>query len=156
MRYFLVFLLLVTACRTVPRTRYVPVSVQRQTDVSMTELIAKAKAGDAEMQFKLGMMYEVGDGVTQNYIEAVKWYLMAAELAYVQAQLQLGLMYDLGRGIPQNYVLAHMWYNIAGITSSAKAVRLRDMLAEHMSAEQIAEAQKLAKEWMAAHSPTQH
>jgi hypothetical protein len=62
-------------------------------------------------------------------------------------------MYYNGQGVPQNYVHAHMWFNLAASNPAAKkeprdeAVHNRDVLAQKMTAAQIAEAQKLAQEW---------
>jgi uncharacterized protein len=55
-------------------------------------------------------------------------------------------MYNLGRGVPQDYILAHMWFNLAAVSDKA-AVELRRGLAAQMTPAQIAEAQKLAREW---------
>ena len=60
-------------------------------------------------------------------------------------------MYDYGRGVPQDYVQAHKWYNLAASNTSGEdreqAVKNRDLIAEKMTSEQIAEAQRLAREW---------
>ena len=44
------------------------------------------KQGDTNAQFNLGVMYEDGRGVTQDYQEAVKWYRKAAEQGDAEAQ----------------------------------------------------------------------
>jgi TPR repeat protein len=49
--------------------------------------------------------------------------------------------------VAQDYVRAHMWYNLSASNGNAEAVIDRDELAKKMSAAQIAEAQKLAREW---------
>jgi TPR repeat protein len=63
-------------------------------------------------------------------------------------------MYDKGQGVPQDYVQAHMLFNLAASRFSAseaedrnKAVKNRDSVASKMTPAQIAEAQKLAREW---------
>ncbi len=61
-------------------------------------------------------------------------------------------MYATGDGVPQDYVQAHMWYNLAASryppgSDRDKVVRNRDTVAEKMTPEQIAEAQRLAREW---------
>ena len=43
------------------------------------ELTLKAEQGDAVAQFNLGVKYDNGQGVPQDYAEAVKWYRKAAE-----------------------------------------------------------------------------
>ena len=61
-------------------------------------------------------------------------------------------MYYKGNGVPQDYVQAYKWFNLAAATSTEKeardrAVEARDLVAARMTAAQIAEAQKLAREW---------
>ena len=106
-----------------------------------------AEQGVAEAQFNLGLMYYDGEGVPQDYAEAVKWYRKAAEQGVAEAQSNLGLMYDNGRGVLQDYVRAHMWYNLAAAQGNKPATKNRDLLAKRMTPAQIAEAQKLAREW---------
>ena len=60
-------------------------------------------------------------------------------------------MYDRGQGVLQDYVQAHMWYNLAAAQNQENAIRLRDSLTKLMTPEQIAEAQRLAAEWLAQH-----
>ena len=107
-----------------------------------------AEQGDAGAQLNLGFMYDNGYGVSQDYEEAVKWYLRAAEQGSDRAQYNLGLMYDVGYGVPQDFVRAHMWYDIAGVEV---AISYRDYVAREMTPAQIAEAQKLAREWKGKH-----
>ena len=56
-----------------------------------------------------------------------------------------------GRGVPEDYVLAHMWFNLAAAQSEELAVSGRDIVARRMTPAQIAEAQRLAREWLEAH-----
>jgi len=65
------------------------------------------------------------------------------------AQYKLGLMYAEGRGVPQDYLQAHKWFNLSAARSLAKrnvAVSMRELVAI-LTPAQIAEAQKLAREW---------
>jgi hypothetical protein len=57
-------------------------------------------------------------------------------------------MYSEGLGVAQNYIEAHKWANIAGANGEKTATKVRDAVAKQMTPEQIAEAQRLAKEWM--------
>ena len=84
----------------------------------------------------------------QDYAEAVKWYRKAAEQNDATAQYNLGLMYANGRGVPQDYVMAYKWINLAA-TRQEKAAEIRGNLAGLMTAEQIAEAQRLSSEFFA-------
>jgi len=58
-------------------------------------------------------MYNNGQGVIQDYKEAVKWYTKAAEQGNVDAQYNLGLMYNNGQGVIQDYKEAVKWYTKA-------------------------------------------
>ncbi|MEI7995657.1 MAG: tetratricopeptide repeat protein [Methylococcaceae bacterium] len=74
-----------------------------------------AEQGNAEAQFKLGSMYE---GVTEDYVEAVKWYRLAAEQGHAKAQFKLGSMYRgsiyrKGKVVKQDYAEAVKWYRLA-------------------------------------------
>jgi clan AA aspartic protease (TIGR02281 family) len=124
-----------------------------------------ADQGHSAAQFNLGGMYLYGHGVTQNYAEAVKWYRKAADQGEAKALSALGVMYQDGQAVPQNYVQAYMWYNLAVSRFSTSdnenrdfAINLRNGLAAKMTSAQIAEAQKLAREWipkLANAAPTQ-
>lgn len=105
-----------------------------------------AEAGHRSARFNLGVMYYNGQGVPQDYGLAVTWYTKAAEAGSTIAQFNLASMYYGGQGIPQDYVLAHMWANLAAFKNS-EYVKKRDAIATFMTPTQIAEAQKLAREW---------
>jgi TPR repeat protein len=96
-------------------------------------------------------MYYQGRGVPQDYTEAVKWYRLAAEQGYADAQYNLVAMYANGLGFIQDFVKAHMWANIAASLGNEDAASTRDALATRMTPEQIAEAQRLARECVAAY-----
>jgi len=73
----------------------------------------RAEKGNAKAQFDLGLKYDTGEGVRQDYAEAAKWYRKAAEQGYAEAQFNLGTMYDEGRGVRQDYAEAAKWYRKA-------------------------------------------
>src|SRR5580704_8093641 len=112
-----------------------------------------AEQGNALAQLGLGVMYANGQGVPQDYAQALIWYRKAADQGNGSAQLGLGLMYANGHGVPQDYVRAHMWFNIAAAAAGASdvsvrtAVKWRDLVATRMTPAQVAEAQRLAREW---------
>ena len=109
-----------------------------------------ANRGIAGAQTWLATMYFRGHGVLKDASEAVRWYRKAAEQGTDQAQAMMGLLYSQGRGVPQDDVLAHMWLNLAasqgGENQKDRAVA-RDQLAQKMTREQLAEAQRMAREW---------
>jgi TPR repeat protein len=106
-----------------------------------------AEQGDAGAQYHLAGMYTDGRGVPQDYAEAMKWGRRAAEQGNADAQISLGFRYYEGEGVPQDYILAHMWSNLAAVQGNSQARGIRDMVAQGMTREQIAEAQRLAREW---------
>jgi hypothetical protein len=89
----------------------------------------------------------------QDYTEAAKWLNMAAEQGNASAQMMLGVMYEKGQGVPQDYVQAHKWYSLSASIATGvlrgMAEDNREGVAEHMTPEQIAEAERLAREWTA-------
>ena len=116
-----------------------------------------ADQGYASAQFNLGVTHANGQGVLQDYTEAVRWFRLAADQGIASAQLNLGVMYSNGQGVPQDYVEAHMWFNLAVAQSSGenrdRYVKARDAVAELMTSEQIAEAQRLTREWKPTQEP---
>ena len=110
-----------------------------------------ADQGNAAAQLDLGVMYDYGRGVPQDVAEAVRWYRLAADQGQAGAQFNLGAMYANGEGVPQNSVQAHMWFDLAAAQTAgedrAQYVKARDAVAKRMTAEQIAEALRLTREW---------
>jgi uncharacterized protein len=99
-------------------------------------------------------MYEHGSGIEQDDFIALRWYRRAAEYGFLSAMLELGDRYAEGRTVPQDYVQAHKWFNLAGSGAASseealrdRAVHARERVAAAMTPEQIAEAQRLAREW---------
>ena len=77
--------------------------------------------GDAVSQFNLGLMYDTGEGVTQDYQEAVRWYRLAAAQGYVNAQFNLAVMYANGYGVAQDYQEAIRLYQALAEQGEADA-----------------------------------
>ena len=113
---------------------------------ALKEFRSLAEQGNVDAQYNLGLMYAKGKGVTQDYKEAVKWYLIAAEQGYAGAQHNLGNMYARGEGVTQDEVIAHMWLNISASNGIENVKENIDIVESKMSSEQIAEAEKLARE----------
>ena len=106
-----------------------------------------ADQGDALAQRYLAALYFSGNGVPKDHAEYLKWIRLAAAQGESAAQVLLGLAYNLGEGVPKDFVLGYMWYNLAAAQNEENAAGARDELAQKMTSAQIAEAQKLAREW---------
>jgi len=111
-----------------------------------------AEQGNSRAQYNLGASYSDGLGVPQDDAEAVRWYLLAAEQGLAEAQFNLALEYYNGRGVPQDYAQAYIWMSLSAsrstrVTNRDSAVRERDEFATLLTASQLAEAQRLTREW---------
>jgi len=104
-----------------------------------------AEQNDAGAQSNLGVLYEKGEGVAKDYMEAVRWYRKAAEQNDAGAQFNLGRCYAFGDGVAKDYVQAYEWVLLAGAQGNEIAKKLRTDLEGLMTREQIAEGQKLAR-----------
>ena len=117
-------------------------------DVQARQWYEKAAAqGRADAQVNLGILYDYGRGVPQDFKKAVYWYRLSANQGNDLAQRKLGLLYERGDGVQQDYVQAYMWYSLGAANGAQRGAALRDALAKQMTPDQIAEAQKLAREW---------
>ncbi len=107
-----------------------------------------AEQGNARGQIELGRMHYHGEGVPQNYTEAFAWCHRAAEQGNARGQIELGRMYEDGQGVPKDYVSAYMYYNLAVAKGQTDAREQREELATKMTADQITEAQRRARDWL--------
>ena len=72
-----------------------------------------AERGNAEAQFRLGYLYQLGEGVSVDDAEAARWLRLAAEQGHADAQHGLGLLYATGSGVPLDRVAVERWYRAA-------------------------------------------
>ncbi len=79
----------------------------------------------------------------------MRWYKLAAAQGYANAQIKLGTMYGKGQGVLEDYARAHMWFNLAAAAGNLNPVEGRDIMVRLMTPQQVAEAQKLARECQA-------
>ena len=80
-----------------------------------------AEQGQVDAQLNLGVRYARGDGVTQDYAEAERWFRQAAEQGDADAQNNLGVMYDKGEGVPEDDAEAVRWFRQAAEQGLAEA-----------------------------------
>ena len=158
-------------------------NTRAEDEATANALRKSAEEGDASAQYRLGLLYQGGVGVPQNYRKAKGWFEQAAKQGHVGAQADLGTlylqgagtpqsaqmavfwlsqaaeqgdvlsfpklgwMYAEGRGVRRDSIQAHMWYNLSAAQGEQRAAEARDALATQMTPAQIAEAQRLAREW---------
>jgi len=73
----------------------------------------EASRGDAKAQFWLGVAYEGGKGIEQNFAEAFRWLAESAKQGNADAENLLGQMYENAEGVPRDYRQAAKWYRAA-------------------------------------------
>lgn len=113
-------------------------------------MISSGEAGFDKAQVELARMYRDGDGVEQNFARSFHWSKKAAEGGDVGAQLQVADSFAFGHGVDRDPVEAYKWYEIAVLYWGSLAVNARDLVAESMSADQIAKAKQGAESWIKA------
>jgi hypothetical protein len=114
-----------------------------------------AEQGYSDAQLLLGLLYRRGQGVRPDNSEALKWTLRAADQGHAMAQHTLAaLVYDVfadREDCIDVYVEAYMWSSIANKKlwgeSQAAAATLRGAIAKKLTPEQIAEAERRARDW---------
>ena len=70
---------------------------------------ALARRGDAEAQFHLGLKFASAKGAAQDYAQAERWYLKAADQKHPLAHFNLGMMYASGQGMPSDRAKSLVW-----------------------------------------------
>lgn len=105
----------------------------------------------AVAQTSLALAYNLGRGVPQDWVESANWYRKAADQGDHSAQFILGQYYADGHGLPQDLVQAYMWTNLAASLPSSGPQWWyscgRDEIAAKMTPQQIAEAERMTREW---------
>ena len=119
-----------------------------------------AEKGGPEAQVRLGYMYDIGIGVTQDNTQAMNLYRKAAEQGDHKAQNNLGKMYAQGREITQDFVQAYIWFDLAAWKSEGEEIHTtathnREIISKKMTPDQIAEAQRRVREWVNKHQKKQ-
>ncbi len=82
-------------------------------------------------------------------VDSLSQFEVAARQGRADALYNLGLAYSTGQGVDIDYIVAHKWFNLAASRGSELAKSWRAQIAREMDFGQIAEAQRLAREWLA-------
>jgi hypothetical protein len=107
-----------------PQTPTLPepaVPVNQSAPSNVASVREAARQGNANAQYRLGVLYRNGNGVPQNDPQAASWWRKAAEQGYAPAQRDLGASYHDGRGVPQDYSQAVYWLRKAAQQGNAGA-----------------------------------
>jgi len=113
-----------------------------------------AEKGSPDAQYNVGLAYEEGKGVPQNYAEAARWIERAANQGEVEAQHDIGAMYGIGKGVKRDYVQAYKWMSICAAKGNGGCTAQRDLLAQKLKGSKLAEAQRQASEWRPREEPS--
>jgi hypothetical protein len=84
-------------------------------------LLDRAAKGDVKAECALGGMYRDGQGVRQDYAEAVRWFRKAAGQGDAKAANDLGFLYDNSQGVAEDHAEAARWYRRAADQGNADA-----------------------------------
>jgi uncharacterized protein len=91
-------------------------------DTAMRLYRPLAESGNADAQWALGILYRGGGRSEPNYVEALKWFKLAANQGHIQAQLHLGEIYQVGLfGVSEDKAEAAKWYRLAALQGDARA-----------------------------------
>jgi TPR repeat protein len=88
----------------------------------LTEVVARAEAGEVLAQNELGIRYRDGEDVDQDFPAAIAWFQKAAEQGETSAMLSLAVMYAAGQGVTQDYGPAFKWYRLAAEQGAPQAM----------------------------------
>lgn len=124
----------------------------RPRAIPAAEVRKLADQGDADAQWRLGVLYHDGEGVPKDDRQAVQWFQRAAEQGYVRAQSTLGAYYWAGRGVPQDYAKAYFWSQLALAQGDEISKSRLEGLAAQMTPSQIAKARQEAELWLHSHT----
>ena len=135
-----------------------------------------AELGDAEAQDRLGDLYKAGSQQTlKDFDMAARYFAQSAQQANEYGMMSLGLAFIRGQGVEQNKVQAYFWLSLSNLGSGSVSTGIglaqlqvlqrtpgyesygdemldhrtvRDELAQTMTPQEIAEGQRLAREWL--------
>ena len=93
---------------TSPQASQVQPLIEEKAEIVKLKILAEQ--GNAEAQYKLGLMYDMGKDVDQDYQKAFEWYEKSANQGLASSQSRLGSMYRYGKGVEVNHAKATEWY----------------------------------------------
>mgnify|MGYP006153904507 CR=1 FL=1 len=92
----------------------------------------------------MAILYDTGNGVEENKLEAFKWHSLAAEQGHSGSQFMLGLAYAAGRGTVKSYHHSYVWLSVSAASGNKDAAEMRDKLEELIPSSTVISAQNEA------------
>lgn len=121
---------------------------QGQFEEAMHALLPAARAGNADAEELIGVMYAMGLGVERDDIRAFDWYLRASLKGHPGAQSGIAWYYEVGRGMPTpDLVRAYTWYVLSAIGGDPDAAISQEEVIKKMTEEEITQAHKLIDDY---------
>ncbi len=108
-----------------------------------------AERGHGLSQYMMGIMTEQGQGIEADVVGAYAWYMRAAKLGLADAYFALGDLYSRGVGVSKDAVQAYAWFDLADRGGHKLAKDMLNSQAANLGADQIAQANRIAGEWLA-------
>jgi len=110
-----------------------------------------AEQGHAGAQCNLAVMHQNGWGVPLNEEEAVRLFSQAAEQGVAEAMVALGRHYAMDFSEAYDPVAAYKWFGLAALLDDIDANAKQEMIANRMTAEQVADGNALVESWSTDH-----
>ena len=88
-------------------------SIEISDEDFKTLLRERVKAGDPEFQCQVGVCYYWGYGIEKNYIEAMKWFKLAAAQGHAEAENDIGILFSGGLGVEEDHKEAVKWFELS-------------------------------------------
>lgn len=117
-----------------------------QYEQAFPKLKAAADKGHKKAQYRVGLCYDKGRGVTEDDAKAVAWYQKAVDQGYAKAQYQLGKCYKNGEGIAKDEKKAVELFMLAAKQDNGDA---QYQLAKcYLKGKGVAKDEAKAKSWL--------
>ena len=97
-------------------------------DDDVRDILQKARDGDADAQYEMGLRYRSGDGTFEDECESFTWLMEAAEQGHAAAMYEVGVCYDTGICVSIDGDVADEWYRKAADNGNGDAKRVLGLL----------------------------
>lgn len=123
---------------------------RKDYNTAFVEFKRLAEQGDSTAQSSLGILYELGKGVTKDFAQARYWYMKSAEQGNDNGQYNLATLYYLGQGVPQDTITACKWWSIATRSNNGAARNSMQLCLRHLDEKGRSTYERQVEDWFAA------